>query len=279
MNLARYLNKNNLHHAYLIEGERDAIIPEIFSFCKNLNIKTSGNPDFCYITVDNFKIDEAFDLRAMSTDKSFSLGKKVFVICVNSFSLDAQNVLLKMFEEPIENTHFFLVVPDTNSLLKTLASRFYLIKNEKMDFRREEAEKFIRMSLQKRIDFIKELLIEPEEEDAEGNEVVVLPARNATHSVAGGDSTRSKTLKFLNALEVVLHGKFLKNFERCGFHSILREGSSRKNFLQICYAKQLPAHLKISEFLNEWNLGRQLNYPLPAQTGLHLPLLVQLIIL
>ena len=204
MNLARHLNKNNLHHAYLIEGARDTIIPEIFSFCKNLNIKTSGNPDFCYITVDNFKIDEAFDLRAMSTDKSFSLGKKVFVICVNSFSLDAQNVLLKMFEEPIENTHFFLVVPDTNSLLKTLASRFYLIKNEKMDFRREEAEKFIRMSLQKRIDFIKELLIEPEEEDAN------LSAQAGGNSIVALDSARSKALKFLNALEAVLHGKFVK---------------------------------------------------------------------
>src|SRR3989344_9541510 len=207
MNLARHLNKNNLHHAYLIEGARDTIIPEIFSFCKNLNIKTSGNPDFCYITVDNFKINEAFDLRAMSTDKSFSLGhsptgeplgKKVFVICVNSFSLDAQNVLLKMFEEPIKNTHFFLVVPDTNSLLKTLVSRFYVISaRQGLAEETKDAERFISMSLQKRIDFIKELLIEPEEEDA--------PTEVGVPTGVGKDGTRSKALKFLNALEAVLH--------------------------------------------------------------------------
>jgi len=160
-----------------------------------LNIKTSGNPDFSHITIDNFKIDEAFSLRAMSTNKSFSSSKKVFVICVNSFTLDAQNVLLKMFEEPIENTHFFLVVPDTKALLKTLISRFYLIKNKNSDILDKEAKEFISMSLRARIDFIKELLAESEEEDEEGNEIVAL------------DSTRSKALKFLNALESVLHRK------------------------------------------------------------------------
>ncbi len=196
--LSKHLNKNNLHHAYLIEGVREEIVPEIFSFCENLNIKTSGNPDFCHIAIDNFKIDEAFDLRSMSGNRSFSPAKKVFVISVNSFSLDAQNVLLKMFEEPIENTHFFLVVPDANSLLKTLVSRFYVV-SARQDLAEEakSAEKFISMPLQKRIDFIKELLVEPEEEDSEGNEVVVL------------DSTRSKALKFLNALESTLHKKLM----------------------------------------------------------------------
>ena len=240
MNLARHLNKNNLHHAYLIEGARDKIVPEIFSFCKNLNIKTSGNPDFCYITVDNFKIDEAFDLRAMSTDKSFSFGKKIFIICVNSFSLDAQNVLLKMFEEPIENTHFFLVVPDTNSLLKTLVSRFYVISaRQGLAEETKEAERFISMSLQKRIDFIKELLIEPEEEDAN------LSAQAGGNSIVALDSTRSKTLKFLNALEAVLHSKFVKNFSGLTLLGVSSEIHTVQNSLQIC----LRHFFKVREFL------------------------------
>ena len=195
------LDKNNLHHAYLIEGARDEVIPEILTFCKNLGIKTSGNPDFVHISIDNFKIDDAFELRAMSTDKSFSSQKKIFVICANTLSLDAQNVLLKMFEEPTLSTHFFLVVPDVNVLLKTLISRFYLILT-KSNLKDEIvlAEKFIKMPLRDRIDFIKGLLVETEEEDEEGNEIVVL------------DSTRSKALKFLNALEYLIHEKFVKNF-------------------------------------------------------------------
>ena len=194
--ISRHLDKNNLHHAYLIEGARDEIVPEILAFCENLNIKTSGNPDFCHIIIDNFKIDEAFDLRSMSSSKSFSIGKKIFVICVNNFSLDAQNVLLKIFEEPIANTHFFLIMPDINVLLKTLVSRFYLIKNKTMTPEGVgNAKKFIAMSLKNRIDFIKELLTEPDEKNEEGDEIIVL------------DSTRSKALKFLNALEYLLHQK------------------------------------------------------------------------
>ncbi|MCX6752365.1 MAG: hypothetical protein NTZ87_02585 [Candidatus Nomurabacteria bacterium] len=246
MNISKHLDKNNLHHAYLIEGDRNEVVPEILSFCESLDIKTSGNPDFCHIVIDNFKIDEAFDLRAMSSDKGFSSSKKIFLICVNSFSLDAENVLLKMFEEPIENTHFFLVVPDVNSLLKTLVSRFYFISARQParnashsdaggDIVRdtEDAEKFIAMPLQKRIDFLKEFLAGPEEEDEEGNEIAVL------------DSTRSKALKFLNALEIVLHSKFAKNFSGLTLPGVPGGTHTVQNPLQIC----LQHFFKVRKFL------------------------------
>ena len=228
MNLLKHFDKNNLHHAYLIEGTRSQIIPEIFAFCESLDIKTSGNPDFCHISIDNFKIDEAFDLRAMSTNKSFVAGKRIFILSINNFSLDAQNVLLKMFEEPIENTHFFLIVPDVNALLKTLVSRFYLI-SPKSDMGEEtkEAETFIAMPLKNRIDFIKELLTEPED----------LPAVAGEEATIAQDSTRSKALKFLNALETSLHSNFLKNKD-CFPHIFkVREflrmpGSSTKSLME-----------------------------------------------
>jgi DNA polymerase III delta prime subunit len=194
MSILEHLDKNNLHHAYLIEGMRDLVVPEILEFCESINIKTLGNPDFCHITIDNFKKEEAMDLRTMSSDKSFSSARKIFLICVNTFSLDAEGILLKMFEEPTENTLFFLVVPDINSLLKTLVSRFYFI-SARSDIAEEikDAEKFIKMPIRERIDFIKDLLTEPEEEDEEGNEIMAL------------DSTRAEALKFLNALEFSLH--------------------------------------------------------------------------
>src|SRR6185369_2596982 len=110
----------------------------------------------------------------------------------NNFLLEAQNSLLKMFEEPAENTHFFLIIPDVNSLLPTLVSRFYLIKNKGADAIEDEAEAFINMPLQRRIDFIKALLPKKDEEDSE----------------AIAESNNSKALKFLNSLESSLHRKF-----------------------------------------------------------------------
>ena len=230
MSVLKHLDEKNLHHAYLIDGARDEIIPEIIKFCESINIKTFGNPDFVHISIDNFKIDEAFELRAMSSNRGFSpTNKKIFLLCANSLSLDAQNVLLKMFEEPIENTHFFLIVPDVNALLKTLVSRFYLIKSEiKSGENFKVAEKFIAMPLRNRIDFIKELLVESEEEDEEGNEVVVL------------DSARSKALVFINSLESVLHKKVLKNHSDINYfehffkvREFLRmSGSSAKSLME-----------------------------------------------
>lgn len=196
MSIFEHLDKNNLHHAYLIEGAREEIAPLIFEFMNDLGILTSSNPDFCQITIDSFKMEDALALRAMGYQKGLTAGKKVFLISANSFSLDSQQALLKMFEEPIENTIFFLVVPDVAALLKTLVSRFYHISTRKdLAEEKKEAEKFIGMPLTSRIEFLKELLADDEEESEEAR----FPQ----------DSARSKSLKFINALENVLHDKFV----------------------------------------------------------------------
>src|ERR1035437_3222996 len=116
--ISEYLDKNNLHHAYLIEGTSEKIVPEIFKYVESLGVKTSGNPDFSNISIDLLKIKQALDLRSMGSEKGFNSSKKIFIISVNRFSGDAEGVLLKMFEEPIENTHFFIITPDVNVLTK-----------------------------------------------------------------------------------------------------------------------------------------------------------------
>ena len=219
MQIQKYLNKNNLHHAYLIEGARDDIALQIIKFFSELGIKTTGNSDFVHINLDSFKVEDARNLKSYGMQKSFSGEKRVFIVSVNSFLLEAQNSLLKMFEEPIENTHFFLIVPDINSLLKTFVSRFYLISSEsRIDDENKEVEKFIIMPIKNRIDFIKELLAEEEDEDEEGNEIVVL------------NSSRFKALKFLNELELVLHQKIFKY--TTGEPCVFTQGSPVQNFFE-----------------------------------------------
>lgn len=194
--IQEHLDKNNLHHAYLIEGAHEKIVPEVLEFVESLGIKTIGNPDFCHISLDSFKIEDARSLKSYAMEKGFSLARKIFVISTNNFLLEAQNSLLKMFEEPIENTHFFVVVPDTKALLKTLISRFYLI-SAKPDLvgGMNDIENFINMPLQKRIDFLKEFLLKKEEENEED---------------ANTESSNLKALKFLNKLELTLHRKMSK---------------------------------------------------------------------
>jgi len=228
--ISKYFDKNNLHHAYLLEGPESGIVQEVKEFLKSLGVNTVGNPDFVHIQLDSFKIEDARNLKFYATQKSFGTGKKIFIISANNFLLEAQNSLLKTFEEPINNTHFFLIVPDVNVLLKTLVSRFYLIPaRQGLTEETKEAEKFIALSLKDRIDFIKELLIEPEEEDEEGNEIIVL------------NSTRAKALKFLNALESSLHQKAVSKclFDTKIFEQIFKvreflrmPGSSTKTLME-----------------------------------------------
>ena len=241
MNLFDNLDKNNLHHAYLIEGKKEELIPEVLLFMKEIGVEIHNNQDFIQITQDSFKRDDAKNLKSRSIEKGLSENKKVFVISVNNFLIDAQNTLLKMFEEPIENTIFFLIVPDVSILLPTVLSRFYLIKTEKFSAEGgsasgrknelKEAEEFLKMSLNSRINFIKDLVKKPDEEDESDLSDVVI------------DSTRSKTIKFLNALEKILHQRLLSknnlDHEVDYFYQILKvreylsqPGSSAKSLME-----------------------------------------------
>lgn len=197
MKIFENLDKANLHHAYLIEGARDSVVPHILDLIKSFGIEVENNPDFTHIAIDNFKMDEAMSLREMGSQMAFTTNKKFFIVSANTFSLDAQQALLKMFEEPIENTHFFVVVPEIDAMIKTLRSRFFVI-SPKMVIDKDlvaQAEQFIKMPLFKRIDFIKELLADADDED--GDTVAL-------------NSARSKALKFLNALESILHQNMSK---------------------------------------------------------------------
>lgn len=243
MKLKTHLDKNNLHHAYLIEGKKEEIIPEVLDFLKSIGVNLQGNLDFNQITLDSFKIDDARNLKSQSIEKAISsnlstgqVGKKVFLISTNNFLIEAQNTLLKMFEEPIEDTIFFLIVPDTAIILPTLLSRFYLIKT-KNDLTDElkEAEEFLTMSLNNRILFMKKLVAKPEEE--EYFEIISQPSQ------LDGESSRSKAINFLNLLEKVLHQRLISKIsldkEVDYFYQILKTreylsqpGSSIKNLME-----------------------------------------------
>lgn len=160
----------DFHHAYLLEGPRDEILREVLALVKEMEVT--------HIDLDVFKIEDARNLKSY---ESLMAGpkKKAFVISANTFLFEAQNTLLKILEDPIPDTHFFVIVPDAGALLKTFISRFYLIRHTDPDSNHAAAEKFLKMSYLGRIDFIKSYL------DDE------VPAR-------------ANAVKFINSLEFLL---------------------------------------------------------------------------
>lgn len=118
------------HHAYIIAGSKDILLPSFFDIFENkFKIITKGNPDFSVIHFESMGIDESRKIKELQSMKSFGVGKRIFVISTNSITVPAQNAMLKMFEEPTENTHFFIIVPSTSFLIDTLLSRMVVLEN------------------------------------------------------------------------------------------------------------------------------------------------------
>ncbi len=212
-----HIDQKNLHHAYLIEGSYDAIRGEIFKFLKPLEVA-----EFIEIKTDSFKIEDARNLKSLGAEKSFSSGRKIFIIAANNILREAQNAMLKLFEEPIPDTHFFMIVPDAKSLLRTLVSRFFVVSTTLDPVYEPESEKFLAMLPARRIDFIKEKMSKFED------------VENIT------DSVRADAMRFLDSLESILHRKMsplnldIEIFQHIWkVRDILRmPGSSVKNLLE-----------------------------------------------
>jgi len=156
-----YKKTGYLHHAHVIEGVYDEILPILISALEhNLGIETKGNPDVIVVYHELLGVDEARGFKESQTRVAFGGSRKIFIIGAKSFTHEAQNALLKTFEEPTADTHFFLIIPRAELLLPTLRSRVLVIstKNkETPDQANVLAEKFLEESLEGRFALIKKL--------------------------------------------------------------------------------------------------------------------------
>src|SRR5579864_4048086 len=104
-----YKNSESLHHAYFFVTHKvKETISELKDFLEeHLGIKTQGNPDFQHLEFRTLTIDEARRVAEAQERKDFSARRKIFIIETDFITEEAQNALLKVFEEPTAGTHFF----------------------------------------------------------------------------------------------------------------------------------------------------------------------------
>ena len=179
-----YKKTKHLHHAYLIEGERQAIFLKLSRFLKDeLGVTAdSRNPDFWYGEFEKFGINEGRQIKSLQCKRSVTGLPRVFIIATYFFTKEAQNTLLKVFEEPTEDTHFFLITSSAEKILPTLKSRLFIASDKSISDLSEEnvaqADQFLHGNVAERIKIIKPLI---ENKD------------------------KVKTIAFLDALETLLH--------------------------------------------------------------------------
>ncbi len=119
----------NLHHAYLVEGSIESSLESVLAFLeKELNFPLQNNPDFWQGEFDTFGINDGRRINELQSKKTFGSGKQIFIIKTNFITREAQNSLLKMFEEPTVDTHFFILMNSDEVLLPTLKSRLMIVK-------------------------------------------------------------------------------------------------------------------------------------------------------
>lgn len=152
------------HHAYYIEGEKDSVLDEIEKFLEKQDFEIKANPDYLVLEYENLSVEDARNLREMHQGAAVRKeGKRVSVITFESATVEAQNALLKMFEEPNPTSRFFIIAPSVNILLPTLKSRFEIIRKENNSEKGEPEidvtpEKFLSMSFGERTKAIKKIL-------------------------------------------------------------------------------------------------------------------------
>ena len=123
---------------------------------KNFKIKIgSANSDLQNIVCDTLTIDAARKIALDASRKSFDVGRKFFLIETNIITEEAQNALLKIFEEPNPGTHFFVIMPQ-DILLPTLRSRMQVVNLE--NHSAEKSENILKKPFADRLEMVKKIV-------------------------------------------------------------------------------------------------------------------------
>ena len=182
------------HHAYVLvggvasdssTGTSDVRVGLLKTLEKTHKIIVHGNPDLFDRIYETFTIDDARELKASHEMKSVTAGaKKIFIMTMNGITIEAQNALLKLLEEPSDNAHFFLIIPSAHLLLPTIKSRVEVIYTiEEKVSASTDAVTFLKLPIQKRLDQIKKL----------------------TEEISKEKKTNQDAIDFVNALEAEIY--------------------------------------------------------------------------
>lgn len=135
------------------------IVPLVEDFLAENKIPTKGNPDAYVRTYKQFGIEEARSLRSRASLKALGQ-RRIFILAATDINREAQNALLKIFEEESGGALFILIVPSPHTLLPTLRSRMQLLVFDRVVEKEAgiDIAQFLSASPQKRLDLLKPLL-------------------------------------------------------------------------------------------------------------------------
>ncbi len=200
------------HQAFVIGAETEEGITIAQSWAEHeLDIKVKNNPDVVVLRYGLLSVEDARRITELSLGAPFSGEHKVVIISASRAYHEAQNALLKLFEEPPRGTYLFFILPTLGGLLPTLRSRVSVFSASK-DFAKlfiaDVAQQFIKASHEKRTAIIKKLASGKDEEERRENRDEVLQIVNGIEAVAYGATQERKSASVTELLSdiAVLRG-------------------------------------------------------------------------
>jgi len=161
MNSLEYIKALD-HHAYFIHTFKDSVIHLKEYLSTKFGIQSHQNPDFFYEKFESLGIDDSRRIKENHIAKSFKTDtKRIFIIETSNITHEAQNSLLKVFEEPNEDSHFFLIMPSVHVLLPTLKSRLMIVSagdKEQLGVEvMKNAKDFLEMNTKDKVAYVDEM--------------------------------------------------------------------------------------------------------------------------
>ncbi len=180
------------HHAYFLAGEAEEGIARTLAFVeKELGLTAVGNPDVLVLRYDLFSVDDARTVADMAVRTSAKGDGRAIIVSAQRFFHEAQNALLKTFEEPSEGTSLFLIVPSVGTLSATLRSRLLPLPGSDTGNAYALAEAFAHANKEGREKLVEKLLARAKSDKAEEKQAV----RIDTLSLAQGLATLGYALR------------------------------------------------------------------------------------
>ncbi len=154
------------HHAILLESSnRNALSGLLFSELQSLS------PAHRFFNQTVLSMDNAREI--ISWAQTPYSEEKIAILSFHTIGLEAQNALLKLFEEP-KGVRFILITGNIGSLIGTVLSRVHLIKEKDSLEKTNDAELFLSTShgLRMKLPCVVNIISRVDEEDRKDREGV-----------------------------------------------------------------------------------------------------------
>ena len=148
------------HHAYIYEGALSLLDGLAADAKARFGFGGEHNPDAHVRQFEKFGIEESRWMRSLGALRGTS-GRSLYIIGISSITSEAQQALLKLFEEPQAGTTFVILVPH-GVLLPTVRSRVAEYPEKLAGGAEGEAGGFLKMTGKARSDAIAKMLKDDE---------------------------------------------------------------------------------------------------------------------